>query len=561
MLSVILIWLYMAVTAFLLGFGILEGLKGRLYHGKLMRWHADTYLICGLAAATVYAQMVSLAVPVGLGANIVLAAICLGILLFDRKKLAVWLREMYEQNVTILKVLLWLGLVLLYAYGTSRGISHYDTGLYHAQSIHWIETYGAVKGLGNLHCRLAYNSASFALSALYSMAFLGGQSYHACVGFLGLILAAVCLELGDAFRKRKLRASSFARVMGLYYLFAVFDEMVSPASDYFMVLIAFYIVIRWMDLLERDEKEILPYAMLCVLCVFLMTVKLSAALIVLLTIKPASMLIKQKKWRETVIYLVLGVVTALPFLVRNVILSGWLIYPFTAIDLFRVDWKIPKGIAVYDAREIQVWGRGYSDVTRYGIPVTAWLPDWFMTLGSLEKLLVSLAIFSTIVLLVRMAWKQIHGSKTIRWNNILLEGVIALCFWFWLLSSPLMRYGCVYVYLVSAVLWGDICMEWLSLKEHKAHTAHAAALIMIGLFLIYKIAAFGKELTMFYVNDHWIRQQDYEQFETESYEIDGITFYIPVEGDRTGYDSFPSSPAKAQIKLRGDALKDGFIYE
>ena len=146
-----------------------------------------------------------------------------------------------------------LFLFLLFAYGTSRGIIHYDTGLYHAQSIRWLEEYGVVKGLGNLHCRLAYNSSSFALSALYSMSFLGGQSYHCCAGFLAFILAVICLRIIDSIRNGRLCTGDFARVMCIYYLVIIFDEMVSPASDYFMVLTAFYIVIRWLDLLEQQE--------------------------------------------------------------------------------------------------------------------------------------------------------------------------------------------------------------------------------------------------------------------------------------------------------------------
>lgn len=570
MLSVILIWLYMAVTSFLLGFGVLEGLRTFVHHVELScqkefrhtlhkqdekkagHQHIDAYLICGLTAATVYAQIFSLFAPVALGANIVLTGICLIIFLISKNKLAVWLHGRYDRT-TALNMLLWCGLIFLYAYGTSRGIPHYDTGLYHAQSIRWIETFGAVKGLGNLHCRLAYNSSSFALSALYSMAFLGGQSFHTCVGFLAMILAGVSCELRDAFVKRKLCASSFARVMCFYYLFAIFDEMVSPASDYFMVLIAFYIVIRWMDLLENGEIEIFPYAMLSVLCVFLLTVKLSAALIILLVIKPAVMLIRQKKWQETGIYLILGAVTALPFLIRNVILSGWLIYPFTAIDLFGVDWKIPKGTADADAKEIQVWGRGYADVSRYNIPIKDWLPDWFAALGRTEQLLVLIAVFSSVIVLARLIWKLLHGRGASQWNNILLESVLTICFWFWMLTSPLMRYGCVYVYLISAVLWGDIFMEHL--------TRGGAVLILLGLFLVYKLIAFGREMTVSHVNDYWLYQQDYEQFETESYEIEGITFYVPVEGDRAGYHSFPSSPVKAQIKLRGDTLREGFAYE
>ena len=72
----------------------------------------------------------------------------------------------------------------------------------------------------------------------------------------------------------------------------IFDEMVSPASDYFMVLTVFYIVIRYLDLVERGEKDWLFYGLLALVCVYTMSLKLSAALIVLLALKPASMLIK-----------------------------------------------------------------------------------------------------------------------------------------------------------------------------------------------------------------------------------------------------------------------------
>ena len=63
----------------------------------------------------------------------------------------------------------------LFAYGSSRGYMHYDTGLYHAQAIRWIEEYGVVPGLANLHSRFGYNSASFALSAFFSETWLIGR--------------------------------------------------------------------------------------------------------------------------------------------------------------------------------------------------------------------------------------------------------------------------------------------------------------------------------------------------------------------------------------------------
>ena len=62
------------------------------------------------------------------------------------------------------------------------------------------------------------------------------------------------------------------------------------------------------------------------------------------------------------------------------------------------------------------------------------------------------------------------------------------------------------------------------------------------------------------MNYYWLYQKDYDNYEVKGYEIDGVVFYCPVEGDRVGYDSFPSSPAEAQIRLRGDGIGDGFRY-
>lgn len=563
MLSVIFIWLYMALTAFLLGYGILTGLSAFIPY-RIKRW--DGYVMCGLAGATVYAQFFSIFAPVGFAANLLLVGICLLLAFLCREKIREDWKRVAGNGLTKGKVLaaaVFFALLLLYAYGTSRGILHYDTALYHAQSIRWIEEYGIVKGLGNLHCRLAYNSASFALSALYSMAFLGGQSYHCAAGFLAFVVALVCLELGNIVERKKLLPSDFARVACIYYLLMIYDEMISPASDYFMVLTAFYLVIRWMDLMEEKEKEVFPYAMLCVLGVFLMTVKLSAALIILLVCGPAAVLLREKRWKEIGVYIGLGILTAAPYLIRNVLLSGWLVYPFTGLDLFQVDWKIPKGIAAYDAKEIQVWGRGYSDVTKFGMPIGEWLPAWFRGLGGMDKLFVLAAALSVVVFVIRLILWLVQKEKE-RSGKLMLEGVVSLCFLFWLFSSPLIRYGCVYVYLTTAVVWGDVCVEFLEscrLRSRKAgQYVERACMLLIGLFLIYKAAAFGKEVCTFYVNDYWLYQKDYDNYDVKSYEIDGVVFYCPVEGDRVGYDSFPSSPAEAQIVLRGNGVGDGFRY-
>ena len=574
MVSVILIWIYILITTFIVGYGVLR-LITRHFPYQVKNW--DAYVLCGIVCVTVYAQFFSLFAGVGLLANGVLCAVCAVILWRERESLkdlflSYWSGKSADLRKRMrCKAILLFGIFLLFAYGTSRGMIHYDTGLYHAQSIRWIEEYGVVKGLGNLHCRLAYNSASFALSALYSMAFLGGRSFHCCAGFLAFLLAAICLKMGDHLRLGWLKTSDFARVMCVYYLVNIFDEMVSPASDYFMVLIAFYIVIRWLDLLESGEQMILPYGLLCVLGVFLLTLKLSAALILLLTIYPAYRLLREKKWGETCVYLGLGIVTALPYLIRNVVISGWLVYPFTRIDLFSVAWKIPKGLADYDAKEIQVYGRGYTDVTRFEMPVREWLPGWFRGLVGSDRLFVAVAAVSALLLFLYAAGMLFRWWHR-RWELLLVQSTVAASFLFWLCTSPLMRYGCVYVYLTFAVVSGGIYEAATGYGEGRSEDSgqgrslwrtmiRCAALAMTVLLLLYKGLALGREIVGSYENAYWLVQKDYENYETLSYQIEGITFYYPIEGDQVGYDSFPSSPTKAEISFLGEELADGFVVK
>ena len=234
MLSVGLIFLYAWLTMYVVGFLILWCVGG-VFGRRRMR--ADGCVMAGLAAVTVYAQFFSLFYKVGLAAQVLLAAVCAVAVVWLRKPLWDEVRRQYGGLSRGRKVFYGF-LFLLMAYGTSRGILHYDTGLYHAQSIRWLEEYGVVKGLGNLHCRLAYNSASFALSALYSFRFLGGQSYHGMAGFLALVLAKVCSEGTGAWKRRRLAAADFARLMAVYYLLIIFDEIDTGISGKTSVSVA-----------------------------------------------------------------------------------------------------------------------------------------------------------------------------------------------------------------------------------------------------------------------------------------------------------------------------------
>lgn len=154
MLTVLFSWVIIAGAALLFGKAVTDG----IYRSRLKDMgRPDVYIMTGLIVLNMYAQLFSLFYKVaGIACTILGAA---GILLFfgriytcfrQRKRASLfpgctWWRPSAWR---IAAMLFCFVLTLIW---TTREPGQYDTGLYHAQAIRWIEDYGVVPGLGNLH--------------------------------------------------------------------------------------------------------------------------------------------------------------------------------------------------------------------------------------------------------------------------------------------------------------------------------------------------------------------------------------------------------------------------
>ena len=550
MLSVFISYLYIGCTTFLLGFGI------RMFVRKYLNYEIKEVtglLYAGLGLATVYAGIYSLFSGVSLGANIGMLLLCGAVLVIGKEELASFggqrIKGVSKGKVIILAVML-----LVFAYGGSRGYLHFDSGLYHAQAIRWIEEYGVVPGLANLHCRLAYNSSAFVLTALYSMKFLTGQSLHTVAGFMALVLAIKGLDVINVFSRKRVLVSDFVKIAMLFYISIIYTEMMSPASDYFAMLFLFYVMVTWVELEERKEKSITPYGMLCVLLAVNVTIKLSAAIMLLLVVKPAVVLLKEKRYCQIAIYLVLGILAVFPYLARNVILSGWLVYPFPAIDLFSFDWKIPAGEARYDAEEIKVYAKGMTDVLLKDTPMSRWIPEWFAKLKGLEKIWVLGSVASVAAGTVISLWGILKRKREI-YGFLFLQWVLIAGYLFWQIGTPLVRYGYIYILafpFFTAGLWFVILFG----KKEKSYVLFAVALLV---FFAYKGGNMIQNIRDSSYQDYYVWQQDYMTLDYDSYEIDGVKFYVPLQSGQIGYDKFPAAPyERYDVEMRGESLQKGF---
>ncbi len=599
MVSVLFVWLYIAATTFLTGFGLCA-LVRRIV-GYRVR-DVGCIVAMGLMAVTVYAQVFSLFYKVGAAANLLLAAACLAVAAAERRQIAALLSQAWADKSTAWKIVM-AGSVVIWCFCTSRGYMHYDSDLYHAQSIRWIEEYGVVKGLGNIHVRFAYNSSVFALSALYSMKFLTGHSLHAVNGFMALMLWVKVLPLlmrrpvqrkyaagavhGSRTSRgenqsparsesrpvqtdRKTVVTDFARLGAFYYLTVIYSDVVSPASDYAIMCVVFFIVIKWLELLERREESAAPYALLCVAGVYGVTLKLTAGLILLLLAKPLSMLVRERRWRDIGLYLAMGAMTIAPWFARTVLISGYLLYPFPSLDLFAVDWKMDAAAAALDAAEIRTWGRGLNNAALVGLPISEWFPGWFRgSLPAIGKLLVLADLFCLLlsaILLVRQIRRGAEAER-VRNGQMLVLATVTASYVFWQISAPLLRYGYAYVLLVVMITMGilvdilcDIFIKCFHNRQKRDMIRRMAVLGMVLLwaFSAVKLVSLVRYCGSAAAKPMYVWQQEYGQYALESYEVDGVRFYYPVSGDRTGYDHFPSIPRQIPIAFRGESVEEGF---
>ena len=581
MLSVLLDWLIIAITSYTVGYGFLRLMSICIGREVSAGKNANVLrLLIGFMLTNVYAEIWSIFSPVNMWAVYILVFITLVIAYMCKQDMA--------ETVNISKapkpaVIASVAVIILMAYGSSRGYMHYDTTLYHASAIRWIEEYGVVPGLANLQSRYGYNSAEFAHNALYSFKWYTGRSLHCTTGFLAMVSAHLLYDKELFTGRRTIQSVDFVRIGLLYYLGVLFAQMVSPASDYVANLLIFDILIL---MLGRVKDRTLPadhYVLISLLAIYGITVKVSLAPMVLICLIPFVYYIIKKDVRSILFCIVSGLVIAMPYFIRGYILSGWILYPSTLIKLGNPDWQVPIGEAQYDAKEISMWGRGITDATKWSeVTLTNWIPSWFAALDTVEKVLITAVIASTVVLVaieIRLGLSK--NRRGLQRYNILLELPIAWIMLLgvvtWFVGAPLVRYGLGFVLsfplLVVGILYELVFREVRiaginkdrtgsdrsSPGERKEIVGRALFLIIAGVMVLIKVKGLVVDIAGSLDRDCLIWQQDYEDPEAFTYEVNGVTIYVAKNGGGMGYNKFPSSiEVKDNIELRGSELKDGF---
>lgn len=584
MVYVLINWLYAFLTMYILGKFVIKRIYRFFSYDRTVT--VTTSVVTGIVITTAYSGYFSLFYKVGVLANIVMIIVCAVFLFIDKKD---YLEDLFKlKSVKAWQVIVFAIIVFAVAFFSMEGQLFWDTGLYHCQTIRWIEEYGAVKGLGHVVKRLAYNSTFYCQCALYSFKDVLGQSLHTLAGFYTLLMMLYATFGFD--RRANVNENKNAKDMwkGLYalrlfpfiYFILICSEIVSPASDFPLVNLIIFVTLRWFHNLANREKDVTPYALLCVVIAFIVSVKLSVGVLVLLVVAPAFWLIKNKKVKEIFVYLILGIVVSAPYFIRSVIISGWLIYPFAGLDLFNVDWKMSAESVAADANEMLLWCRGTEGNGNLDDSIFVWFKSWWDYIYTpQQQIIVSAAIsaFTAIVLFVIRIVRSIIdtvGKKDTLKNALVKYGieysyyelVIIACLCFWMIKGPGIRYGFGYLVTMTLVMFCDLIAH-INIKP--VTWIYAVSIVASLCFIVPSLKAYfvwNYECVRYSMKyDCFVKQQDYPIVESKTAVIDNkLTVYYPAEPmGQIWYDMFPGvwHGDVEEVEMRGDSIKDGFRWK
>lgn len=569
MLWIAISYLMLLVSGFGLGMGAVRGLA-YLCGCKDKKVKAVHYLITGIILLTVYAQIVSLFTAVTYIFAFIALAVSIVILLVFYKSLWAGIRELMKE-IGWYEWILFVVFIVFVMFLTSLYPKQYDNYLYQAQMLRYYEEYGVVKGMGNISTRLGFNNSIYALMALYSLKGIYGFSLHTvnsafCVFFGIFAIHSIC-RIG----KTKAYVSTGLAAAVLAYVFYNAELLNCIGTDLSANMMGLMIMLLFVRELEKSEKDSFTYGLIALYIVYAVTVKVSMGMLGILVLFPAFMMIKKKEWKRIGVFIPAGLLILIPWLIRNVLISGWLIYPLPSLDLFDVKWKIPYESAVYEQILIIGWGR-LRTARAAEMAFGEWFPLWFQALPLRYRLL----MYVNVLVFVHEILQSVYAVIKNKWEIFrfgLLKITLIASLVYWLFSAPDVRFAWCYltafpiICIFTSEIWRK--MEEVSIKKVGiSGILFGCMVLFVCCYTFVKADCMGVLKTSIVgrinLQAFYIYQGDFSVLPVEEYIINGDAFYWSPAGDQAGYYGFPGTTDKAlldNLGYLGENFEDGVYYK
>ena len=554
MLTTLLAWIYITFLSWMWGILFLQAIK-RITKSDWQFPHFSIVCITGLSSVTIIAGILSLVIPLGnWWVQFFFIVPCL--MLFFKKNSPYFfasLKKEFSGLHPVSYVLLSACLLLLLVMSTWT-IVHPDTLGYHAQTIQWIEKYKAVPGLVHLHVRFGYQGLWFVDCALFGFSFTGKEG----ITFLN----ATVLLWFFVFIINRINFNFFKegnKIYGLLWVALLFLSMwsytqvrltaTSASPDFIatlFVLAIVYILIQH----SSFDNWLLP----ALLSLVATTIKLSVAPILLIGLAALFIFIKTRKFRLLFTLFLVSAIAFFPFIARNLITSGYIVFPSTAIDIAHADWKYSIKLTTDEKNYITAYAKKPGVATKEEIDAVSkmspaeWVPGWWQNRSIADKSIIVLLILSFFMALLFVKRILNQGFVPILVIITMLAGII-----FWLINAPDPRFG------FGSILGFIAVIGYLSFKGKEINIGKNILIALVLVSTVVVMVYTGYRFINFFGKEQLLTPLGIERSAYKTFDCDGIKMNTPVDGKYFGITPIPCTDLECEkFSPRGKEISDGF---
>ncbi|MBT8195361.1 MAG: hypothetical protein KJO64_02980, partial [Bacteroidia bacterium] len=338
----------------------------------------------------------------------------------------------------------------------------------------------------------------------------------------------------------------------------------APTPD----LVAIYLIwIAIIFLVKKIEEESLDVfnirsLMIIVFCTYICTVKLSAIPISILAIYIFYKELRKKHYMHIVIIIIAVVDLLAPWFARNVMQTGYLLFPFEHIDLFNFDWELTKERIVWEAAWIESWARipvMDADVVN-AMKFSEWFPIWLKNLRIYDKFILGFILLSSVVyiiktLIILLKGKLVFNKINEGWFVVYLTLSAGIAMWFW--KAPDFRFGYGFTLFFCFMVVAQLAKKHLFNKKPKL----GIKILYTTTVVCYLIPLF---LTFTYYNDvldakNLVHPSPVVKPEITKQVVGGQEFTITHTVKQCWDEPLPCiPPIKKEFELRTGDIQGGF---
>ncbi len=266
-----------------------------------------------------------------------------------------------------------------------------DNESYYIQTLKWLNNYGFVKGLVNLHFFLGQVSGWHVAQSVFNFSFLY-KNFNDLSGF--------CLLLGNIFAVEKLNAyfknnHKNYLITGLLPLANIFffQFISAPSPDVAVYVFTFIILFYFIENFKSCTAE--SFNLIVVLVLFLLYVKNTALAFVFIPIVLFVLhfrTLSKNMWKPlSVAILVLGL-----FITKNMIVCGSPVFPSRLFKATTLDFAIPEAMERFYHHELKLYGYFVTAEQYESMSALQLFKQW-LSLPKLNGLFNKLAILLIVV--------------------------------------------------------------------------------------------------------------------------------------------------------------------